>query len=112
MPIPVTPPEPVDDPEPDPAPCLRLLKTTTTVREDTMYKEPTALIGAISAAVAAILGLAAAFGLPLTDGQQNAILTAIAPVVVIIVIATAAIRSKVYSPASVDAIKAGTTPTV
>jgi len=67
-----------------------------------MYKEPTALIGAISAAVAAILGVAAAFGLPISDAQQSAILGAIGPVVLIIAIMAVAIRSKVYSPATRD----------
>jgi hypothetical protein len=68
-----------------------------------MYKEPTALIGAISAAVAALVGLAVAFGLDLSQDQQAAILGAIGPVVIIIAVMTAAIRAKVYSPASHDA---------
>lgn len=66
-----------------------------------MYKEPSALIGAISTAVAAVLALLVAFGIDLTDTQQTAILTVIAGVGPIV--AALLIRSKVYSPATRDA---------
>lgn len=45
-----------------------------------MKKEPAITVGAISAAVAAIIGLAVAFGAPLTEDQQIAILGVVAAV--------------------------------
>jgi len=66
-----------------------------------MYREPAAIIGAISTAVTAVLALLVAFGIDLTDGQQAAILGVIAgvgPVVTGILI-----RRTVYSPATRDA---------
>lgn len=66
-----------------------------------MNREPAAIIGAISAAATAIIGLLVAFGFDLSDEQQKAILGAIGPVVVIIALTSAAIRSKVFAPKTV-----------
>ena len=43
-----------------------------------MKKEPAITIGTISAAVAAVLALLVAFGIPVTDDQQTAILGVVA----------------------------------
>lgn len=45
-----------------------------------MSKEPAITIGTVSAAVAAIIGLAVAFGAPITEDQQIAILGVVAAV--------------------------------
>ena len=71
-----------------------------------MNREPVAIIGALTAAVAAVLGLLVAFGLPITEEQQSAILAAIGPVAALIVGAAFLIRSKVYAPATVEKIAA------
>lgn len=50
-----------------------------------MNTEPAWTVGSITAAVSALVGLLVAFGLPITDGQQNAILAFVgvaAPLVV------------------------------
>lgn len=64
-----------------------------------MNREPSVIIGAISAAVAAVLVLIVSFGLHITDDQQSAILGVIAPVGLLI--ASGVIRGRVYAPASV-----------
>lgn len=66
-----------------------------------MYKEPAWTIGAISTAVAGVLALLIAFGVPLTDAQQAAILGVIAGVAPLIT--ALVIRGKVYSPSTRDA---------
>lgn len=50
-----------------------------------MTNEPAVTIGSISAATAALLGLAIAFGVPLSDDQRVAILGAIAAVAPLVV---------------------------
>lgn len=68
----------------------------------TMQTEPAAIIGAIGTAVAAVVALLVAFGLPLTADQQAAILAVVAPVGTLVV--ALVIRPRVYSPASADAV--------
>lgn len=58
-----------------------------------MKREPSLTIGAITAAVTAILGLLVAFGLPLSNAQEAAILAVIGPVAVLV--GALVIRSKV-----------------
>ena len=60
--------------------------------------EPTGLIGSISAAIVAVIGLLVAFGVDLTSEQTGAIVTAFSAVA--IVIQTIITRNSVYSPAS------------
>lgn len=81
--------------------------TTTPTRRSlraaapTMQTEPATIIGLVSTAVAAIVALLVAFGLPITDAQQVAILGVVAGVGPIVV--ALLIRPRVYSPASADA---------
>lgn len=49
-------------------------------RESTMKREPAITVGAISAAVAAVLALLVAFGIPVTEEQQTAILGVVAAI--------------------------------
>lgn len=66
---------------------------------DPTATEPALTVGAVTGFVTALLGLAVAFGLPVTDGQQAAILgitATLAPLV-----AAWFIRSRVYAPATV-----------
>lgn len=71
-----------------------------------MNREPSVIIGAISAAVAAVLVLVVSFGLHITDDQQSAILGVIGPVGLLI--AAAVIRGRVYAPATVARLRGRT----
>lgn len=77
-----------------------------------MTKEPAALIGIITAIVAAVLVLLREFGVDITDGQQEAIrnvVAVLAPVIVGLVV-----RQYVVSPATAGeavAIAKGNSPT-
>lgn len=51
-----------------------------------MKNEPVAIIGAVGAALAAVIGVAVAFGLPITEDQQTAILAAVGPVGIVVVL--------------------------
>lgn len=61
-----------------------------------MKREPAITVGTISAAVAAIIGLAVAFGAPITEDQQIAILGVVAALGPII---AAVITRRFVSPA-------------
>lgn len=50
-----------------------------------MNKEPAVILSVVGAAVVAVLGILVAFNLPLTQGQQDAIVTAIGPVGLLII---------------------------
>lgn len=66
---------------------------------DPTATEPALTVGAVTGFVTAVLGLLVAFGLPVTDGQQSAILgitAVLAPVV-----AAWFIRGRVYAPQTV-----------
>lgn len=65
-----------------------------------MTSEPTRLIGWITTAVTATIGVLLAFGLNLSDPQQTAILATIGPYVVLAIGMVEVIRSRVVSPAS------------
>ena len=67
-----------------------------------MRSEPAVIVGTITAFVTAAIGLLVAFGLDITDQQQNAILSLVA--VIAPVIAGVIIRSKVYAPDTVREI--------
>jgi hypothetical protein len=61
--------------------------------------EPLVTVGGITAAATAVIGLLVAFGLPVTDDQQAAILGVVA---VLAPLAVALIgRSRVFAPATV-----------
>lgn len=66
---------------------------------DPTSSEPALAVGAVTAFVTAVIGLLVAFGLPVTDDQQAAILGITA--VLAPVIAGWFIRSRVFSPAAV-----------
>ena len=61
--------------------------------------EPARLIGAVTALVTAGIALLVAFGVPLTDTQQVAILSVVAAAAPLL--AALVIRERVYAPATV-----------
>ncbi|MFE7869776.1 hypothetical protein ACFUYE_05425 [Micromonospora humida] len=61
--------------------------------------EPLVTVGVVTAAVTAVLALLTAFGLPVSDDQQTAILGLVAVVAPLVVMAVG--RSRVWSPATV-----------
>lgn len=63
-------------------------------------QEPVAIIGTITALVAALIVVASAFGLPLTDAQTQSLLGVTA--VVGPLVAALVTRGQVYSPATHD----------
>ncbi|MBM0275313.1 hypothetical protein [Micromonospora tarensis] len=62
--------------------------------------EPLFTVGALTAAVTAVLALLVAFGLPVSDDQQAAILGVVAVAGPLVVAALA--RGRVYAPATVS----------
>lgn len=66
---------------------------------DESSTEPLFTVGTITAAVTAVIGLLVAFGLPVSDDQQTAILAVVAVAAPLAVAALA--RKRVYSPATV-----------
>lgn len=66
--------------------------------------EPLITVGSITAVVAGALGAAVAFGLPITDTQQAAVLAVIAVLAPIVVAVWG--RAKVFSPATVRSLLA------
>lgn len=62
----------------------------------TMYAEPARLVGAITAAVTAIIALLVAYGLDISESQQAGILGVVA--VAAPLIAALVIRGNVYAP--------------
>lgn len=68
-----------------------------------MQTEPTRLITAITAVLTSLFGVLAAFGLNLDDGERNAILGVVGPIVVAIIVGGEVVRSKVVSPATAGA---------
>lgn len=72
---------------------------TTTLNPDPTSREPLISVGGITAVVTALLAAFVAFGLPISDGQQAALLTLVG---VLAPIAAALWgRGKVYAPATV-----------
>jgi len=69
-----------------------------------MQKEPLVAVGAATSLVAAVIAVLVAFGVPMTGAQTEAILALVAVAGPIVLAALA--RSRVYSPASVEAIRA------
>ncbi len=67
-----------------------------------MNEQPAAIVGTITAAVAAVIALVVAFGIDLTPDQQAAILSVAA--VAAPLIAALFIRRRVWSPASHEAV--------
>lgn len=65
-----------------------------------MTNEPARIIGYVTTAVTAIIGVLIAFGVNISDQQQTAILTAIGAFVPVAIFMTEFIRSRVVSPAS------------
>lgn len=66
---------------------------------DTAPSEPLLSVGTITAAVTAVIALLTAYGLPVSDGQQTAILGVVAVAAPLVVAALA--RGRVWSPATV-----------
>jgi len=75
------------------------------VNPDSDSTEPLVTIGAITAAVTAVLGLLVAFGLPISDDQQARILGVIAVAAPFVVAFWG--RQKVYAPATVARLLRG-----
>lgn len=67
-------------------------------------KEPAVIVSTITAAIVAVLGLLAAFGLSISDSTRDAILGAVAPLVAVILLLGPVIRQMVYSPHTTQAI--------
>lgn len=65
-----------------------------------MTTEPTRIVTAITILVTSLFGVLAIVGLNLDEGERNAIIGVISPLVVLIGIAGEITRSKVVSPAS------------
>lgn len=61
--------------------------------------EPLLTVGSVTAFVAAVAALGAAFGLPLSDAQTNAVLGVVAILAPLVVALVG--RAKVFSPATV-----------
>lgn len=57
--------------------------------------EPATVISTVTAALSAVIGVAVAFGVDLSDTQRNAVLGAIAPLVTVIFLLGPIIRSQV-----------------
>lgn len=79
-----------------------------TVTPNPGSSEPLWSVGGITAAVTALLGVVTAFGLPLTEAQQAAVLglaAVLAPLTVALVG-----RARVYAPATVERLVGDTTP--
>lgn len=66
--------------------------------------EPLVTVGTITAAVTAVLAMLIAFGLPVSDDQQTAILGVVAVAAPLVVAAIA--RGRVYAPATVSRLLA------
>jgi hypothetical protein len=71
-----------------------------------MQKEPALTIGLITALAQAAIGLAIALGANISDTLQNAILAFISAAFPVIMLMALAIRQSVYSPNTVQQIKA------
>ncbi|MEV6801323.1 hypothetical protein AB0M91_23695 [Micromonospora rifamycinica] len=67
--------------------------------------EPLLTVGSLTALVTAVLALVVAFGLPVSDDQQTAILGVVAVVAPLVVMAVG--RSRVWSPATVARLMSG-----
>ncbi|MER5703467.1 hypothetical protein ABT023_16200 [Micromonospora sp. NPDC002296] len=67
-------------------------------------REPLFTVGGITAGVTASIALGVAYGLPVTDAQQTAILGLVAVLAPLIVAVVA--RGRVYSPATVRGLLA------
>jgi nitrate/nitrite transporter NarK len=67
--------------------------------------EPLFTVGSITAGVTAVIAVLVAFGLPISDGQQSAILGVVAVAAPLAVAALA--RRRVYAPATVSRLLAG-----
>lgn len=70
--------------------------------------EPLWSVGGVTAAVTAVLAVVTAFGLPLTDAQQAAILGLVAVVAPLVVALIG--RTRVYAPATVERLVGDTAP--
>ena len=68
-----------------------------------MKTEPAAIVGTVTAVVAAIIALLVAFGLDISQDKQVAILGVVT--VVTPLIASLVIRGKVFAPATVERIE-------
>lgn len=78
------------------------MPTTKPVPTGVTSKEPAALVGMITGLVSAVIALAIAYGVDISDDQQAAIMglvAALAPIIAGIVT-----RSKVYSPSTTQSL--------
>lgn len=68
--------------------------------------EPARLIGYVTAAVTALITLLVTFGVNISDEQRNAILIFMGTLAPIVIFVVEMIRRRVYSPRTVQRIKA------
>ncbi|MCX4474802.1 hypothetical protein OOK41_31575 [Micromonospora sp. NBC_01655] len=71
---------------------------------DSAATEPLVTVGVLTAAVTAVLALLVAFGLPISDAQQTAILGVVAVLAPLVVSLVG--RGRVWSPATVARVAA------
>lgn len=72
-----------------------------------MYKEPATIITAVIALITEVIGLLVAYGIDVSDSQEQAIVGTVTAASVVIFMAGPIIRQFVYSPKTVDQIRAG-----
>lgn len=70
-----------------------------------LEREPALTIGTVTGAIAAVIALLVAYGVDVSEEQQNAILAFIPPLFAIIVAASAIIRGFVFAPRTVERLE-------
>jgi len=65
-------------------------------------KEPAVIVSTITALLTAVIGLGVAFGMDITDTQQTAIISVVAPATAVIFLLGPIIRTFVYAPDTVQ----------
>ena len=72
-----------------------------------MDDEPAVIISTIAAFLVAVIGLAVAFGAPISPDQRDAIIGVVGPTVFVIFLVGPVIRRFVWSRSSVDDVRTG-----
>jgi len=72
----------------------------TPPNQSLLKSEPAVVVSTLTALLTAAIGFGAAFGLNISEDQQNAIIAVVAPAVALIAMIGPVIRQFVYSPES------------
>ncbi len=91
-----------------------------TTKTNILKTEPSLILGATTAFLTEAFGLAIAFGIDVSDGQQKSIISTVTAAAALILILSTVIRQMVFSPASTEKLvnsatakeSAGETPPV